>query len=188
MKDNTFKGLSELITGLMEEGKRAIANNVFNSVRHTLTTDQRKTASGIIKPRKESDVSTTSRVIDETELFLKYGDADQKKRIVAAGKETSNNDAGIKVPEPVTDGKYIDVPTNDDTDTDVATIETPDPFNNEQTGDLIKTVSPAWENATQGAKDLANEHPGADWSVFVGADRITKNDVKAELQKQGYDI
>lgn len=168
MKDSTFKGLSQLITGLMEEGKRAIANNVFNSVRHTLTTDQRKTASGIIKPRKESDVSTTSRVIDETELFLKYGDPDQKKRIVAAKEKTSSKG---------------------DADTNVVTIEEPDPFDNEQIGDdLIKTVSPAWENATQGAIDLAKEYPNADWSVFVGAERITKNDVKAELQKQGYDI
>lgn len=168
MKDSTFKGLSQLITGLMEEGKRAIANNVFNSVRHTLTTDQRKTASGIIKPRKESDVSTTSRVIDETELFLKYGDPDQKKRIVAAKEKTSSKG---------------------DADTNVVTIEEPDPFDNEQIGDdLIKTVSPAWENATQGAIDLAKEYPNAVWSAFVGADRITKNDVKAELQKQGYDI
>lgn len=167
MKDSTFKGLSQLITGLMEEGKRAIANNVFNSVRHTLTTDQRKTASGIIKPRKESDVSSSSRVIDETELFLKYGDPDQKKRIVAAKEKTSSKG---------------------DADTNVVTIEEPDPFDNEQIGDLIKTVSPAWENATSGAIDLAKEYPNADWSVFVGAERITKNDIKAELQKQGYDI
>lgn len=160
MKDNTFKGLSELIAGLMTEGKRAIANNVFNAVRHTLTTEQRKEAGGIIKPRKESDTNSTSRVIDETELFLKYGDADQKKRI-AAGRETSSNDVDGEVPDPVTE---------------------------EKTGDLIKTVSPAWENATQGAKDLANEYPGADWSVFVGVDRITKSDVKTELQKQGYDL
>ena len=166
MKDNTFKGLSELIAGLMTEGKRGIANNVFNAVRHTLTTEQRKEAGGIIKPRKESDTNSTSRVIDETELFLKYGDADQKKRI-AAGRETSSND--VEVPEKVAEEKA-------------------DPFDNEQTGDLIKTVSPAWENATQGAIDLAQEYPSADWSVFVGVDRITKNDVKAELQKQGYDI
>lgn len=164
MKDNTFNGLTELIAGLMSEGKRAIANNVFNAVRHTLTADQRKEASGIIKPRKETDVSTTSRVIDETELFLKYGDADQKKRIVAA-KETSNNEVIIESPEPMTDTFYNDL-----------------------TVDLIKTVSPAWENATQGAVDLANEYPDADWSIFVGADRITKSDVKTELQKQGYDL
>lgn len=176
MKDNTFKGLSKLIEGLMESGKRAIANNVFNAVRHTLTADQRKEASGIIKPRKESDVSSASRVIDETELFLKYGDADQKKRIVAA-KETSNNEVSVESPEPVTDGIDIDVASNE-----------PDPFYNDLTVDLIKTVSPAWENATQGAVDLANEYPNADWSIFVGADRITKSDVKTELQKQGYDL
>lgn len=167
MKDNTFEGLSKLITGLMEEGKRAIANNVFNSVRHTLTTEQRKKASGIIKPRKEGDVSSFSRVIDETELFLKYGDPDQKKRIVAE-KEKTLSKVNAKDTVPI--------------------IEEPEPFKNEQTGDLIKTVSPAWENATQGAIDLAQKYPDADWSTFVGADRITKNDVKAELEKQGYDI
>lgn len=168
MKDSTFEGLSKLITGLMEEGKRAIANNVFNSVRHTLTTNQRKEASSIIKPRKESDVSSSSRVIDETELFLQYGDPDQKKRIVAEKEKTSSKGDGTEI--------------------NVATIEEPKRFNNDQKGDLIKTVSPAWENATQGAIDLAQKYPDADWSTFVGADRITKNDVKAELEKQGYDI
>lgn len=185
MKDNTFKGLSYLIAGLMTEGKRGIANNVFNAVRHTLTTEQRKEAGGIIKPRKESDTNSASRVIDEKELFLKYGDADQKKRIVAE-RETSSNDAGSEVPDSVTDytSKETEIKINPNEDWKLSS----EPFDNYQTGDLIKTVSPAWENATQGAKDLANEYPGADWSVFVGVDRITKNDVKSELQKQGYDV
>lgn len=158
MTKQTFEGLTQTIKGLMEDGKRAIANNVYNAVRHTLTQEQRIEVGGIIKPRSIQSASTGA-TIDEKELFLQYGDDGQKKRI-AAGRGTLSSDTESKTPELVA----------------IQEVET------------IETVSPDWGNATRSAQNLAKKHTSADYSELIGVEKITLNDVKSLLKAQGYDI
>lgn len=160
MTNQTFQGLTQTITGLMSEGKRAIANNVYNAVRHTLTQEQRQAIGSIIKP-KAAQSSGSGTIINEKELFLKYGDEDQKKRI-AAGSETSSSD----VQESIT-GRLESY---------------------EKQVETIETVSPDWDNATKGAVRLAQKYLDADYSSLVGVEKITLNEVKELLKAQGYDI